>query len=200
MKEFKLEYDLVNAMDLTGWAKCISRADCREHFLMDAGQEHYKLLAYLATHVESHIVELGTHVGTSAVAMASHTDKMIFTYDVRDIYTSEEYPRDNIERYIENIMEDRIRCAMLNAADLIFIDTAHNGDFEKQVFDYLIDTEYKGWVVYDDITFNDAMKNFWSYVNLKCADYGHIVTDVTALGHGRNVNGVISGTGLIQFV
>ena len=103
------------------------------------------------------------------------------------------YMPKNLKKYVGNIFDLGHQKKLLNAK-LIFIDTAHNGDFEYKVIKYLIDNNYKGIVILDDIYWNGKMFYFWQAIKIK-------KTDLTLIGHGdgSGPNGNISGTGLIDF-
>jgi hypothetical protein len=79
-------------------------------------------------------------------------------------------------------------------AELIFLDTAHNGDFENQVLNYLNNNNYKGILLIDDIYWNGKMYYFWSAIKNR-------KIDLTFIGHGDGdgPNGNISGTGIVDF-
>ncbi len=71
-------------------------------------------------------------------------------------------------------------------APLIMLDTAHDGVFERQVYDMLEAAGYEGLLLLDDIYLNTAMQDFWSQISRE-------KLDLTPIGHW-------SGTGLARFV
>lgn len=185
----------INKQDLTKYVDHITRKDHKTIFLDPPGKNHYKLLAYIGNLFNSvTIIELGTHHGTSSLALSTNKKNTIITYDVSDRYGINPQP-DNVIRRIGNIFDLNEQERMLTAA-VIFLDTAHEGDFEWQVYTYLRDNNYKGILILDDIHWNDAMRKVWN--DIKITKY-----DVTDIGHGECIVGPdnynISGTGLVDF-
>jgi hypothetical protein len=76
----------------------------------------------------------------------------------------------------------------LTLADLIFLDTAHEGDWERGVYRVLCNADWRGILVADDIFVNDAMREFWDEIETRKAD-------ITKYGHGAHG----SGTGIVLF-
>ena len=151
-------------------------------FWMDAGEEHYKLLAYLSTcYNNATIIDLGTGTGCSALALSYNPSNRVISYDVEDRKIG---PIDvpNIEFRIGDALRDD---AEVLAAPLILLDTAQDGVFEQQVYTLLVGRSYSGLLLLDDIYLNQAMQGFWDRVRLE-------KVDLTPLGHW-------SGTGLITF-
>ena len=75
---------------------------------------------------------------------------------------------------------------LIDSASLIMLDTFHNGDWEQDLYDYLIETNWKGIMLCDDIHLNSAMKQWWNNIPK------HKKLDITKYGHW-------SGTGLVWF-
>lgn len=190
----KINYSDINNIDLFKISKLMPRKDQAKIMNGAAGQEHYKLLAYLSLSINNaRIVELGTHNGASCLALSINPTNIIRTYDVRDLFLVE-YPPANIFRVMGNIFDIKEEHFLLES-DFIFVDTAHTGDFEWQVYEYLHNNGYKGFVIFDDIHWSDDMINFWNKIPDK---YKHDITDI---GHGNGLgpSGNTSGTGLIDF-
>lgn len=163
----------------------------RSYLLADAGQEHYKLLAYMAHHFSgATLIELGTFKGVGTVALASNPTNKIITYDIMDQRLFD--PTSNIEFRLGNIF-DRKEERQLIDTPLIFLDTAHDGVFEARVYQYLCDNHYQGLLLLDDITLNDRMRHFWN--SIREQKY-----DLTDVGHGAKSRfGTIPGTGVVDF-
>ena len=160
-----------------------------------AGEEHYKLLAYISKKIgPSFIVELGTHYGSSSMAMAENRNSLIVTYDVVDRFKiKKRHIPINVFRKLKNIFKEREERLLLKA-DLIFMDTYHDGVFEKQVYDFLVANKFNGILLLDDIHWSDEMISFWNKIDTK-------KHDITDIGHGKGLGpkGEISGTGLVDF-
>lgn len=151
-------------------------------FWMEAGAEHYRLLAYLSTcYNDTTIIDLGTDKGCSALALSYNPSNRVISYDIEDRKVC---PIDlpNIEFRIGNATEDRDE---LLASPLILLDTAHDGVFEQQLYGTLVAGQYDGLLHLDDIYLNPTMQGFWERIGLE-------KIDLTPLGHW-------SGTGLVRF-
>lgn len=172
----------------------ISNKHHQKLLLQKPGINHYFLLSYLSKKINnSLIVELGTYAGTSALALSVNSSNIIETYDLSgEPYAIINTPR-NIKRNIGNIFELNDEKKLLKAK-LIFLDTAHNGDFENQVLKYLNNNNYKGILLIDDIYWNGKMYYFWNAIKNR-------KIDLTFIGHGDGdgPNGNISGTGIVDF-
>lgn len=156
-----------------------------EYFVLKSGQEHYRLLRYLAKKINSDIVEIGTHCGTSAVALSADTSHNVFTYDICDIKQKDFSHLSNVQFIIGDFMSDTNNKNNILNSKMIFIDAPHNGEFEFQCYNWLIENNYNGITVWDDIYLNKEMQNFWNSVE-------HKKLDITKYGH-------VTGTGLIYF-
>lgn len=182
----------VSKIDLSHLVHNGIREDHKNLIISPAGKEHYKLLAYLTKHINNGIiVELGTHVGTSSLCLCNNETNKVITFDIRDVYLINT-PPSNLTRHIGNIFN--IDPSILLKADLIFLDTAHTGDFEKQVYLYLLENQYKGILLLDDIFFNNEMVKFWNFITTK-------KYDISSIGHGgkHNTPSGLCGTGLVDF-
>jgi len=185
-------YSRVRDLDLSPMVANVTRKEHQKLINDPAGKEHYKLLAYLSKGIDNGlIVELGTHNGTSSVAMSINKSNTIITYDIEDVYSAKK--PENVECRIGNIF-DLGQEEVLLKANFIFLDTAHLGDFELQVYEYLRDNNYTGFIVYDDIHWSKGMVDFWKQVP------GEIKYDVTEIGHGVNDGQInVCGTGIVDF-
>jgi len=185
----------IESCDISSYVTNITREDHKRIFIEPPGKNHYKLLAYLSLLInDKTIIELGTRHGTSSLALSINKTNTIITYDIADRYGIVPQP-DNVKRRIGNIFSLNEQDTMLFAS-IIFLDTAHEGDFEWQVYTYLRDNNYKGILLLDDIHWNDAMQNFWNKIDT-------LKYDITDIGHGKCIAGPnnynICGTGLVDF-
>jgi predicted O-methyltransferase YrrM len=186
-----INYQDIHNTDLSHLMKVVSK-EHRHLVNGHAGRQHYTLLAWLSRNLTGLIVELGTHYGTSSMALAENKSNVIITYDIRDIYTIKRQPK-NVIRKIGNIFSLGEE-TFLKKADLIFVDTAHTGVFEWQVYSYLKNNDYRGILLLDDILWSDEMIGFWKKIDT-------LKYDITDIGHGGGLGpkGNISGTGLVDF-
>ena len=131
---------------------------------------YYAILSHLSTYFNnSVIVDLGTHRGESAAALAYNKSNKVYTYDIShseeaaDIFKKEEFQ--NIKYILGNCIEDNWSgMAMLEgvlpktdkeiflSSELIFMDIdPHTGVQEDKVLNFLISNNWKGILVCDDI-------------------------------------------------
>lgn len=172
----------VHSVDLTQYVDYISGDP--KFFLMEAGQNHCKLLSHLAKQLPSgaKVIDLGTLYGQSAVALATNQDIHVYTFDIADQGIT--YKKLANITFIHGDCLDYYK--FYRDADIIFLDVApHDGDQERKVLAGLIEQGFKGLLVCDDIYLSDSMKNFWDSITLK-------KIDVTHYGHW-------SGTGIVIF-
>lgn len=158
-----------------------------QFFNHKAGWEHYRLLSHLSWQFPpgTTLIDIGTSCGFSSLALAHNPDVKVVTYNIEDhigtqVCSARHKP--NIEHRIQNCLED---IDLLLQAPLIMLDTAHEGDFEREVILALRNHNYKGIVICDDIYLNSAMIQFWNWVPIQ-------KVDITPYGHW-------SGTGMILF-
>ena len=190
----QLNFEKINSVDLSHLKNIVDR-EHRKIINGSAGDQHYKLLTYLSKELPSpFIVELGTHYGTSSLALAENKDSVILTYDIKDRYRIKKrnIPK-NVIRKIKHIFDNNEAHYLLKA-DLIFLDAYHQGDFEREVLNYLIEQNFEGIILFDDIHWSQNMIDFWNQIKIE-------KHDITFLGHGGGLGpmGNISGTGIIDF-
>jgi hypothetical protein len=165
-------------------------------FLADAGQEHYKLLAYLSQQIHGEVADIGTLFGASALALSSNEESRILTIDIVRCIPQQDsnspqsqlitpLSRANIKMLVASGQAVIPKIAQCN---LVVLDVdPHDGIKEADFINRLINHQFKGILVADDIFLNKGMKHFWDNVP------GHLKKlDVTHLGHS-------SGTGIIVF-
>lgn len=161
-----------------------------KYFEMDAGVEHYKLLAYLSSQCEdgTTLYDIGTHVGYSALAL-SHNDKInVVSYDIVNHFpmfevTAKNQP--NIQFKLADCTSyDEIQ--QIAKSPIVFLDVdPHDGIQEPYIFQALQNAGFQGILLLDDIHLNDGMRKFWD--NIALTKY-----DISKYGHH-------SGTGLVVF-
>ncbi len=163
-----------------------------EWFYADPGVEHHRLLAYLSTLFEGRtLIDVGTHLGDSAHALAYNPGNRVLSFDVVDKVTSHRRKRENITYHQADLFDYETRAAwnteILGSA-IIFIDVdPHDGVQEYALIDWLFRNEYRGIIVLDDIWHFKPMRDqLWYRIEDR-----HKV-DVTHVGHW-------SGTGIVSF-
>jgi len=164
-----------------------------EEFFDKPGRNHYYLLAYLSTLFNnSNIIDIGTHLGKSSLALSYNKTNVVHTFNIEDqIKNSKIKDRQNIQFHIENILEDSIQekwyDIIINTPIIVFDIEPHNGSYEYEFYKYLMSIGYQGIVVWDDIWYFKEMRdNFWYLIP------NDIKYDLTLIGHW-------SGTGITCF-
>ena len=129
---------------------------------------YYVILAHLSTYFnDSILIDLGTNKGESAAALSYNKSNVVYTYDI--LPNDEAIQRVQEEGNIRYIIGDCIGAnwsgmAMLPnvnpkvdkeiflSSKLIFLDVdPHDGVQENKVLNFLIDNNWKGIMVCDDI-------------------------------------------------
>jgi predicted O-methyltransferase YrrM len=170
--------------------------DEAKEFVGQPGDQHYRLLAYLSTLFNGvDIIDIGTHVGSSALALSYNPTNTVHTFDIEARMTAERKARKwggrNIQFHMENLWDEAVRVAWRDrvlACPLILMDIdPHEGPMEMEFYRWLKEIGYKGLLVCDDIWYFKGMRDrFWYHI--PAAEK----VDVTALGHW-------SGTGIVHF-
>lgn len=144
-----------------------------------SGQEHYRLLVWLGKQVKGRILELGTFRGHSALCLAEGGQEVI-TCDIEDHLS--------INEHSENIAFISARSGHTfvdYTFGLIFLDTLHDGIYEREVLNHLRSIKWKGILVMDDIILFPELAKLWAEIPERKENW----TDV---GHH-------SGTGIVYF-
>lgn len=190
VKSITLDVELINNTDLSDVKPFIEwNVKNAQYFDLDAGKEHYKLIAYIAQQLSSgFFVDIGTYFGFSAAALSVSKDAKVVTYDVCDWIPDDDSvvsikKKDNITMKLMNCVNDMDE---ILKTDFIVLDIdPHDGVEETNILNALRSYGYKGVVLLDDINLNDDMKKFWT-------DIPEQKYDVSKYGHW-------SGTGLVVF-
>jgi len=166
----------------------------REYMLKNAGEEHYKLLSFLAKQVAQTkttcvVADIGTLYGCSALAFAlAHPSVKVTTYDINNVIPNAQNIKtiSSIPNITRKYMSAQIDLENISKSDIVLLDIDPNeGEEEAKIVNKLKEYGFKGLLVVDDINLNDKMKHFWNAVKLP-------KYDVTKVGHW-------TGTGIIVF-
>jgi hypothetical protein len=179
----------LDKIDLSQFKEVVSEY-YKQYFYLPSGEEHYRLLIKISSFFnDTNIIDLGTHLCSSAVALSYNNSNIIHSFDIKDYDESknikEKLTGSNIKFYTTNILQTNQD--LLLSSPLIFIDVDHNGETEKQIIECFKQNKYKGITIWDDIYLHDGMRYFW---NETCKDFEKY--DISHIGHW-------SGTGLIIF-
>jgi hypothetical protein len=173
-----INLDVINAIDLSSVYKYVESCQANEQFfLLPAGKEHYKLLAYFAKIMEGPLIDIGTYYGFSAAVLSIDPEKKVITYDIYDWINDTEYTIKNRENIELRCMDCLYDIPTLLDANFICLDVSpHNALQEDEIFKALQKYKYKGLLFLDDIHLNNDMHDWWNSITLPKYDltkYGH---------------------------
>lgn len=176
--------ETINSVETEKRSLNVHNQHYKEYFTDKAGTEHYRLLTYVASLVNgAAIIDLGTHIGCSCLALASNVNNTVHSFDLVNRRIVHQ-PTNNYHFYLEDILQtDNI--SLFEKASIVMLDTAHEGPFEQAVYEHLQKINWKGILLLDDIFLNPEMIAFWNGIT-------HEKKDITHLGH-------FSGTGIVLF-
>jgi hypothetical protein len=152
---------------------------------LSAGQSEYRLYAYLSTCFnDSVILDVGTRVGGSALALSYNENNRVISYDLTEQGASK-IVKDNIEFKIQDFREDD--SLNYDEISIIMIDVdPHDGVQEVEMMEFLKDRGWQGIILLDDIgPAWPEVQDMWDAIE-------EPTIDVTEVGH-------MSGTGLVNF-
>jgi len=161
-------------------------------FFSHNGREHYRLLSYFSTLFNGvNIIDIGTHRGSSALALSYNPTNTIHTFDIVDNVRPSIKNTENIKFHYDNLFEKEGREKWTNfilSCPFIFLDVdPHNGHMEIDFMSFIKEINYTGFVICDDVWYFKEMRDhFWYKIEDK---YRY---DLTEFGHW-------SGTGVITF-
>jgi len=123
----------------------------------------YKLLAYLSEKYDNAIfIDLGTHDGLSAAALAYNARNTVYSFDIVD-RNPKRCP--NAVYLVDDLWNPASRDAcksLILSSTVIFMDVDGGGELEFSMYKYLLSIDYKGLLVCNDIWETKAMRdNFW---------------------------------------
>lgn len=180
---FDLTRERVALISLERFDAHILNQEHRAYFFDTEFKEHYRLIALLSSLFDQGtIFDVGTNKGYSAVALAYNPFNQVISYDLvdcRELGAPEALG--NIEFHIGDVCED----TRLAEAQLVMLDTYHDGSFERHFYAHLKQIGFRGLLFLDDIHLNEAMEKFWEDIDLP-------KEDLSDMGHW-------SGSGLVDF-
>jgi hypothetical protein len=167
----KLVESKIRKFDMTPLANRVS-GRARDRFLVETG-EHYRLLAYLSEKQAGGIFyDVGTLSGASAVALASHPNSCVTSWDIddgprkRDEFAWPGTCFENIEWRKGDIFDEPSHIYYI--ADIICLDISpHDGIQEQRFTDILDDSGFDGILICDDIQNRrfPGMKKWWDKID-----------------------------------
>ncbi len=179
----------IMAMDISSLYPYAKDNDDNRRLLRgEAGVEHYKLLAWLSTQfVGATITEIGTLGGLGTIALSFNKSNKVTSYDIRGYSWGNDTPPNAEKRIVyDGYMDEVVK------SSLIFYDAAHEGEEERKFLKDLMERNWKGVIVWDDIHLNKEMRGFWAQMQLQVSEVYESITaeDWSDLGHA-------TGTGIM---
>ena len=163
-----------------------------DYYDLKSGQQEYRLYSYITTFFDNiTILDIGTHMGRSAIALSHNETNKVISYNILDQIADDNhiiYTKKNITFRVKNVMED-LNEVFLKDVKIVLIDIDHNGAVEKDIINRLKELNFRGLVILDDTmnlpdpVLNERMRNLWDSIE-------DIKYDFTSFGHW-------SGTGVI---
>jgi predicted O-methyltransferase YrrM len=181
LAEFKPDFERYKKYDLDIGNK---------YMYLDAGQEHYKFLAFISNAFNGAVfADVGTNHGCSALALGYNKTNKVFSYDIVNNRREKFQDETNITFHIGDAKE---LVKELKDLDLVFLDACKDGAFEGPfVLDTLIPifkANKKGILILDDAKEYGSVRELISGLT----ESGYPVYDLTKYGH-------YSGTHLVDF-
>jgi len=203
MKTIIPELSQLEDLDMSYMLPILEESNIPEDVITDscyspAGNVPYRLYAYMSSTFDDGIIlDIGTLFGSSAIAASFNSKNQVISYDVNDHIQRVDATtpkKENIQFKIMNFMEDD--SIEWDKVKMIIIDTDHTGSQETEFMKFLIEKDWSGLLLLDDIHINEPMEQFWN-----CFD-DDIKMDLTNIGHGVNCPSSpygTCGTGFVEF-
>jgi predicted O-methyltransferase YrrM len=140
--------------------------------------DYYRLLSHLSTFFNNEtIFDIGSSIGFSALALSYNKNVKVKSLDITPLAVHG-VGKSNIEFAIEDYKTSNALQREIRKSRFIYFDIdPHNGEDEIDFYKFLVRHNWKGITIWDDIVFNDQMKNFWASVTHNKIDlsrYGHV--------------------------
>jgi len=170
----------------------LEKCDYVDRFALS--NHYYQVLIALVSSLKnpSLILEVGFREGWSALCMSKAApNASIKSYDVDS--SKLKFPEKHRNISYEKVHGDFCFKELdYSEASFIFIDAAHNGTLEREIFKKIIKDGYKGLVLWDDIYFDDDMTKFWNEIRdvpkLELEEFATVKKDGTSLGLGLTIH------------
>ena len=184
--------EAIDALDFNTRFNDLCHSSDRDAFFDNAGKQHYRLLAYFTTLFNnSNIIDIGSQLGNSALALSYNKSNTIHSFDTLDKVHDVIKNVDNIKFYVEDLLDrsvfDKWQDTILSCPFILVNTEPHNGHMELTIYNYLKSINYTGFIIFDNIWHLKEMRdNFWYSIP---DAYKYDLTDY----------GCWSGTGIVTF-
>jgi len=155
------------------------------------GKQHYRLLASIASKLNGAvIIDIGSHMGSSALALASNPANIVHSFDIIPKIQPHSVP--NLHFHIADLWDTTVReqwKEFILQSKVILLDIdPHAGEYEYEFYQWLKWSNYEGIMICDDIWYFKEMRDkFWYKIP------SDEKIDISWIGHW-------SGTGVVSFV
>jgi len=192
MQNYIITLDDLKGLDFENKYKHIVGNEQDIDFFSPPGKEHYQLLSYFSTLFNNaNIIDIGTHLGHSALSLSYNKTNTIYSFDIVDKVRPNIKQVDNITFLNDDLFDKNIFLKwkdVILSCPFLFLDVdPHNGTMETDFMNYIKEINYSGFIICNDIWYFKEMRdNFW----YKLEDIYRY--DLTHIGH-------FSGTGIVTF-
>ena len=170
----------LNNIDMMSYEKYLM-PKVKRYFFRICGEEHYRLLAHLSKlYSDSNLLDVGTHMGASALALSHNQSNTVNTIDIVNKVEYDLSDIKNINFHIGDVFENDSQ--LIKDADLILYDTTHSGELETKFHNHLLDINWKGICIWDDTKYGytgnvrHEMVKFWNSIKerkIDITEYAH---------------------------
>jgi hypothetical protein len=182
-KILEINNQILDELDMS-MLKHINNEEYKTYYNEKSSKEHYRLLTHISNLFdEIKILDVGTLKGCSALALSTNVTNTVYSFNLDSQLELVDIPN-NIEFIIDNVINGKYD-DLITSCPIILLDTFHDGSFEQEFLNHLINLNYKGVLLLDDIHLNNEMELFWN--NIKINKF-----DITNIGHS-------TGTGVVFF-
>jgi len=184
MTGLHFDREAIKAVDLSALADKVAWHPNSQYFDLPPGTEHYKLLAHVAAQVQDGLIlDIGTYLGFSALALATNPTNRVVSFDLVDCKLPSVPP--NVELVVGDITTGAWD-DLIARASLVMLDVdPHDGVQETAIVAHLRKAGFRGHLLCDDIHLNAGMRAFW-------ASLPEPKQDLSGVGH-------ITGTGYASY-
>ena len=174
--------DEINSIDFDASAENV---DVYKHYYIEPpGTNHYRLLAYISSKLAagSLVYDVGTLHGTSAYALSFNPNVSVVSYDIANHGIDVRNVPSNLQFKIGDVKND----LHILSADIIFVDTMHDGLWELNFYKWLIENDYHGITLWDDTNYHE----FPGMKNIFLSNVSHEIIDLTHIGHASGTTAI----------
>jgi hypothetical protein len=173
----------VNGIDIESTAQNVELY--KHYYVQPAGENHYRLLSYISSKLHSGalVYDVGTLHGTSAYALAYNPHVSVVSYDIVDNGIGLRTTPPNLQFKIGDVRND----LYVLSADVILVDTMHDGQWELDFYNWLVKNDYHGITIWDDTKYHEFPGMESVFLN----NVQHEIIDLTHLGHITGTTAII---------